>query len=98
MCYSLSLQGILADYSTVFNTVLGTLKGFMATISVDPAVQPHFCNPRAVPYALKEKVEKELDRLLKQEVIEKSNFSEWAAPIAPIMKRMNQGEFVVIIR
>ena len=42
VCYSLSLQGILADYSTVFDTVLGTLKGFTATIIVDPAVQPHF--------------------------------------------------------
>ena len=75
MCYSLSLQGILADYSTVFDTEVGTLKGFTATIRMDPAAQPRFCKPRAVPYALKEKVEKELDRLLKQGVIEKINFS-----------------------
>ena len=66
VCYSLSLQGILADYSTVFDTELGSLKGFTATIHVDPAAQPCFCKPRAVPYALKEKVKKELDRLLKQ--------------------------------
>ena len=87
VCYSLSLQGILADYSTVFDTELGTLKGFTATIRMDPAAQPRFCKPRAVPYALKEKVEKELDRLLKQGVIEKINFSEWAAPIVPVMKK-----------
>ena len=59
----------------------------MATIRMDPAAQPRFCKPRAVPYSLKEKVEKELDRLLKQGVIEKINFSEWAAPIVPVMKK-----------
>ena len=76
MCYSLSLQGILADYSSVIDTELGTLKGFMATIRVDPAAQPRFCKSRSVSYALKEKIEKELDRLLKQGAIEKINFSE----------------------
>ena len=81
VCYSLSLQGILADYSTVFDTELGTLKDFKAIIRVDPAAQPRFCKPRAVPYALKEKIKKELDWLLKQGVTEKINFSEWAAPL-----------------
>ena len=54
---------------------------------MDPKAQPRFCKPRAVPYALKEKIKKELDRLLKQGVIEKINFSEWAAPIVPVMKK-----------
>ena len=87
VCYSLSLQGIFADYSSVFDTELGTLKGFKATIHVDPTAQPRFCKPRAVPHALKEKIEKELDRLIKQGVIEKIKFSEWAAPIVPVMKK-----------
>ena len=87
VCYSLSLQGILADYSSVFDTELGNFKGFKATIRVDPTAQPHFCKPRAVPYALKEKIGKELDRLLKHGVIEKINFSEWGAPIVPVMKK-----------
>ena len=65
MCYSLSLQGIHADYSSVFDTELGTLKGFKATIRVNPAIQPCFCKSRSVPYALKEKIKKELDQLLK---------------------------------
>ena len=49
LCYCVSLQGILADYSTVFNTELRTLKGFTATICVDPAAQTGFCKSRAVP-------------------------------------------------
>ena len=59
VCYSHSLQGIFADYSTVFDTELGTLKVFTAAICVDPVAQTCFCKPRAVPYSLKE-IEKEL--------------------------------------
>ena len=82
------LFSLLAGYyCSVFDTELGTLKGFKATIRVAPAAQPCFCKSRSVPYALKEKIEKELDRLLKQGVIEKINFSEWVASIFPVMKK-----------
>ena len=40
-----------------------------------------------MPYALREKVEAELLRLEKSGVIEKVQFSEWAAPVVPILKR-----------
>ena len=86
-CYSLSLQGILDTYATVFNSELGVLKGTTATIRVDPTAQPRFHKPRAVPYALKAKIEKELDRLIQQGVIEPIEFSEWAAPIVPVLKK-----------
>ena len=86
-CYSLSLQGILDTYTTIFSSELGVLKGTNATIRVDPTAQPRFHKPRAVPYALKAKIEKELDRLIQQGVIEPIEFSEWAAPIVPVLKK-----------
>lgn len=86
-CYSLSLQGILDTYTTVFSSELGVLKGTSATIRVNPTAQPRFHKPRAVPYALKAKIEKELDRLIQQGVIEPIEFSEWAAPIVPVLKK-----------
>jgi hypothetical protein len=39
-----------------------------------------------VPYAIKENVEQELDRLLDCGIIEPVEFSEWAAPIVPVVK------------
>ena len=66
VCYSLSLQGILDVYSSVFSPELGTLKDTSVTISLDHTVQPQFCKPRTVPYSLKGKTEKELDRLVSQ--------------------------------
>ena len=86
-CYSLSLQDILDGNSSVFSPELGTLKGATATIQLDPSAQPCFCKARTVPYALKGKIEKELDRLMKQGVIEPIAFSEWAAPIVPVLKK-----------
>ena len=86
-CYSLSLQGILDTYATVFSPELGALKGTTATIRVDSTAQPRFHKPRAVPYALKAKIEKELDRLIQQGVIEPIEFTEWAAPIVPVLKK-----------
>ena len=83
----MSLQGILDTYTTVFSSELGVLKGTNATIRLDPTAQPHFHKPRAVPYALKTKIEKELDRLIQQGVIEPIEFSEWAAPIVPVLKK-----------
>ena len=57
------LQKILNAHKDVFGEGLGTLKGKEAKIYVDPSAPPMFMKARPVPYALKAKVEKELDRL-----------------------------------
>ena len=44
-------------------------------------VCPKFCCARTVPYALRKKVENELDRLEKENLIQKVEHSHWATPI-----------------
>ena len=39
-----------------------------------------------MPFALKTKLEAELDRLESEGIIEESNFSEWASPVVPVLK------------
>jgi len=63
------------------------LKDTTVTISLDPTAQPRFCKAQTVPYSLKGKIEKELDRLVQQGVIEPITYSEWAAPIVPVLKK-----------
>ena len=58
VCYSLSLQDILDEHSSVFSSELGSLKDTIVSISLDPTAQPRFCKARTVPYSLKGKTEK----------------------------------------
>ena len=78
------LQKILDAYKDVFGEELGTLKGTEAKISVALSAPPKFMKARPVPYALKAKVEKELDRLQSESIISPVEFTEWAAPIVPV--------------
>jgi hypothetical protein len=80
-----TLQEVL-DKHSVFKDELGLVKGTEAKIHVDPQAAPRFCKPRTVPYALREKVDQELEKLRKAGVIEPVEFAEWAAPIVPVLK------------
>ncbi|XP_048254597.1 uncharacterized protein K02A2.6-like [Haliotis rufescens] len=80
------LEQLLSKYSALFDGSLGTVKGVKLHLSVKPGAKPKFYKPRTVPYALQDKVAEELDRLEKIGVIEKVEYSEWAAPIVPILK------------
>ena len=83
---SSALDDLLQQHQNLFHDQLGTLKGFHARLAVDPTAQPRFFKPRPVPYVLKEKVEKELERLQGLCIITPVSFSDWAAPIVPVVK------------
>ena len=80
-------QAILLQHSKVFHDELGHLQETVAHLHVDVTARLRFHKARPVPYALRSKVEAELDRLRMQGVIEPVSFSDWAAPIVPVVKR-----------
>ena len=81
------LGGLIDKYSEVFEEGLGTFKGLKVKIHVDPEARPKFLKARPVPpYAITGKIEVELKRLQDEGTIEPVQFSEWAAPIVPILK------------
>ena len=53
---------------------------------MDTQDKPLYFKARSVPFALKQKVEQELERLESQDVITPVPFSEWATPIVPVVK------------
>ena len=81
-----SLQEVLDHYPEVFRDGLGMLKNFEAKIHVNPDVTPRFCKARSVPYAMREKVEEELKRLVGEGTLEPVQVTDWAAPIVPVLK------------
>ena len=58
----------------------------MPKITLDPQATPRFCKAKPVPYALKTKVEEELDRLTVDGIIEPRQFADWAASIVLVLK------------
>ena len=64
-----TLQAVLDSHSNVFDSSLGLVQGITAKINVDPTATPKFFKARPVPYALRDKVDKELDHLEKEGVI-----------------------------
>ena len=92
-----SLKTVLDRHSAVFQEGLGKLKDYKAKITLDPQATPRFCKVRPVPYALKTKVEEELDRLMAEGIIEPRQFADWAAPIVPVLKGIKPSAYVVTL-
>ena len=81
-----SLESVLEHHQSVFEEGLGTLQGHKVKIVIDPNASPRFCKARPVPYALKDKVEAELDHLVAEGTLEPVQFADWAAPIVVVLK------------
>ena len=82
-----ALDVILDSHQALFGEELGKITGVKAKIYVKANEKPRFHHARPIPYALRGKVEKELHRLEEQGVIAPVEFSDWAAPIVPVVKK-----------
>ena len=81
------LDAILNKYGEVFEDKTGTLKDTLVHIKMKKDATPRFHKARQIPYALKNRVDKELDRLVQEGVYKPVEISEWAAPIVPVIKK-----------
>ncbi|XP_021345514.1 uncharacterized protein K02A2.6-like [Mizuhopecten yessoensis] len=70
----------------VFNEDLGTVKGLTASLRLKEDAIPKFFKPSSVPFALKDNIGEELDRLEKAGIFEKVESSDWGTPIVPVLK------------
>ena len=74
-------------FPELFAPGLGCYKGELFSIEVDSTVPTKYCKARPVPYAMKDKVSREIDRLLQERIIEPVSHSKWAAPVVPVLKQ-----------
>ena len=70
------LNEVLARHEVIFQKELGKAKNIMATLRLEEGTTPKFCNACPVLYSLCEKVERELERLQREGIIESTQFSE----------------------
>ena len=78
---------LVAEFSNVFKDELGILKGIEVTITVDESALPRFHKPRPVPFALKEKVELQLQKQVDEGELVPVDSSDWATPIVVVHKK-----------
>lgn len=83
------LNELLSKHSELFTESYKGMTGLEAHITMRGDAKPVFVKARRVPYALKEQVEKELDKLEKHGVIKKVDRSLWASPIVVVPKADN---------
>ena len=77
----------LQKYDDLFSEKLGCLKHLKGTLLLKENATPKFCKARALPYSLRDKVEYQLDKLVNEGILEPVNWSEWATPIVPVLKK-----------
>ena len=70
-----TLDEVLDAHKDLFAPEPGTIKGTTAKLHIDSTAKPRFCRPRAIPHALRSRVEEGLERLENEGIIEPVDFS-----------------------
>ncbi|XP_050529608.1 uncharacterized protein LOC126899076 [Daktulosphaira vitifoliae] len=84
-----SLHSVISNkmYSALFSNITMLNNDISLSDYVGNNINPiGKIEPRSIPLALKNKVETEIDRLVKNKILVPLNYSEWATPIVPILK------------
>lgn len=79
-------NSLLKKYKGVFEEGLGKYTGPVVSITPREGAAPKFLKCRPIPFAIRERVFKEIERLVSEDVLESVAHSEWATPIVPVLK------------
>ena len=79
-------ENLLSKFKELFSDTPGVYNKREVKLHMKQNTRPAAFPARLVPYALKSKVEGEIERLLGLGHLEKVEASEWATPIVPILK------------
>ena len=74
------------EFPDIFSDGIGKIKSITGEYRLKDKAVPRYLKARNVPYALRDKVEEEIDLLVKEGVLSPVKSSEWATPIVPVLK------------
>ena len=81
------MKSLLDKYSDIFKDELATMNFIRTKPLVKENASPRFHHPRPVPFALKEAIEREIQRLEESGILKKVSYCEWATPIVCVPKK-----------
>lgn len=74
-------------FGELFSDKLGNFNKYKVKLKLKENAKPVFCKARPVAFALREKVDREIDRLIELGILEPVECSAHASPIVPVLKR-----------
>lgn len=80
------VQHLLDLYPDVWKNEVGCFNKFEVELQLKENTTPKFFKPRTVPFALRDRVSKEIDRLVNLGILIPVSYSEYATPIVPVLK------------
>ncbi|KAL3205994.1 hypothetical protein MRX96_040441 [Rhipicephalus microplus] len=83
---AMAFDKLFEEFAVVFDGGLGCYKGPPVKLALNPEVVPVRLKARTVPFALRQKIDAELDKLLQQGVLEPVDCAEWETPIVTPLK------------
>lgn len=82
----LSLNKLLSKYSSLFDDELGKFKYHKIHLEVQDSARKKFCKPRQMPYSFRDKVDSQIESLIKNKMLTAVKTSDWGTPLVPVLK------------
>ncbi|XP_063907429.1 uncharacterized protein K02A2.6-like [Zophobas morio] len=82
-----SLDDIQTKFASIFREKIGCVPEFTVNLHLRKNIKPVFTRERDVPYALRERVDRELDSLEAEGIISPVAASDWSSPLVVIPKQ-----------
>lgn len=92
------LNNLVAEFPKVFSGELGEFNKYSVELHLKPDSKPIFFKARQAPFALKDKIDLEIDRLVQLGILKPVEYSAYASPVVPALKKMAGYDSVQIIR
>ncbi|KAG6463039.1 hypothetical protein O3G_MSEX013623 [Manduca sexta] len=81
------LQKLQSQFPDLFSNKLGSFNKYKIKLHLKPDSNPVFFKARPIAFALKDKINEEIDRLVQLGILKPVEHSEYASPIVPVLKR-----------
>ncbi|KAB0793260.1 hypothetical protein PPYR_12880 [Photinus pyralis] len=81
-----NIERVLQQFSDVFDNNLGNFRGKPVKLEIDSTVRPIRLKARNVAFALRPKIEAEVEKLIRQGILEPCENPTWTTPIVPVVK------------
>jgi hypothetical protein len=81
------IESLSLLYPGVFSDKLGRFNKYEVKLVLKENAKPIFVKARPMPFALKDRVDKEISRLVSLGILRPVDRSEYASPVVPVLKR-----------